>query len=251
MRERVAAGAASGSASHRERACRGSSRPGSSRFVLVGSARPARCSAEPDAADLPRARAAVHPRRGAAAARDHPVGVARLRPRWRVATARRRGAARRARVSTAGCSPATATLPDGDPGARCRTPPADAERGALGLLHLGHDRRPEGRAAHRHDDRRRCRVASSTRFELGESDRYPIVFPFTHIGGVGMLVVQLLSGAGAIVVEQYDAETYAAVAPRARRDDCGRRYAARAALPAVPAPTSGAPRSSRAPTRPP
>jgi acyl-CoA synthetase (AMP-forming)/AMP-acid ligase II len=44
------------------------------------------------------------------------------------------------------------------------------------------------------------------RFELGPDDRYPIVFPFTHIGGIGMLVVQLLSGAGAILVEQYDDE---------------------------------------------
>ncbi|HKA14401.1 MAG TPA: AMP-binding protein [Myxococcota bacterium] len=44
------------------------------------------------------------------------------------------------------------------------------------------------------------------RFELGPGDRYPIVFPFTHIGGIGMLVVQLLCGAGAILVEQYDEE---------------------------------------------
>ena len=44
------------------------------------------------------------------------------------------------------------------------------------------------------------------RFELGPDDRYPIVFPFTHIGGIGMLVVQLLTGAGAILVEQYDEE---------------------------------------------
>jgi acyl-CoA synthetase (AMP-forming)/AMP-acid ligase II len=45
------------------------------------------------------------------------------------------------------------------------------------------------------------------RFELGPDDRYPIVFPFTHIGGIGMLVVQLLTGAGAILVEQYDDES--------------------------------------------
>ena len=44
------------------------------------------------------------------------------------------------------------------------------------------------------------------RFELGPDDRYPIVFPFTHIGGIGMLFVQLLTGAGAILVEQYDDE---------------------------------------------
>ena len=33
---------------------------------------------------------------------------------------------------------------------------------------------------------------------MTEHDRYPIVFPFTHIGGIGMLVVQLLTGRGAI-----------------------------------------------------
>jgi acyl-CoA synthetase (AMP-forming)/AMP-acid ligase II len=43
-------------------------------------------------------------------------------------------------------------------------------------------------------------------YEVDERDRYPIVFPFTHIGGIGMLCVQLLSGAGAILVEQFDAE---------------------------------------------
>jgi len=43
-------------------------------------------------------------------------------------------------------------------------------------------------------------------FELGEADRYPVVFPFTHIGGIGMLFVQLISGCGAIVVERFDPE---------------------------------------------
>jgi acyl-CoA synthetase (AMP-forming)/AMP-acid ligase II len=43
-------------------------------------------------------------------------------------------------------------------------------------------------------------------FAIDEHDRYPIVFPFTHIGGIGMLVLQLVSGAGAIAVEQFDAE---------------------------------------------
>ena len=44
------------------------------------------------------------------------------------------------------------------------------------------------------------------RFELGPDDRYPMVFPFTHIGGVGMLFVQLMAGCGAILVEAYDEE---------------------------------------------
>jgi acyl-CoA synthetase (AMP-forming)/AMP-acid ligase II len=44
------------------------------------------------------------------------------------------------------------------------------------------------------------------RFELGPDDRYPMVFPFTHIGGIGMLFVQLMAGSGAILVESYDEE---------------------------------------------
>jgi acyl-CoA synthetase (AMP-forming)/AMP-acid ligase II len=43
-------------------------------------------------------------------------------------------------------------------------------------------------------------------FELGPSDRYAVVFPFTHIGGIGMLAAQLLSGCGALVVERFDVE---------------------------------------------
>jgi acyl-CoA synthetase (AMP-forming)/AMP-acid ligase II len=43
-------------------------------------------------------------------------------------------------------------------------------------------------------------------FRVSASDRYPMVFPFTHVGGIGMLFIQLMSGAGAIVLEQFDAE---------------------------------------------
>jgi acyl-CoA synthetase (AMP-forming)/AMP-acid ligase II len=40
-----------------------------------------------------------------------------------------------------------------------------------------------------------------------EGDRYPVVFPFTHVGGIGMFVISLATGAGSIVVEQFDPET--------------------------------------------
>jgi acyl-CoA synthetase (AMP-forming)/AMP-acid ligase II len=52
------------------------------------------------------------------------------------------------------------------------------------------------------------------RFAITERDRYPIVFPFTHIGGIGMLVAQLMTGAGAIAVEQYDPEASPALFAR-------------------------------------
>ena len=42
---------------------------------------------------------------------------------------------------------------------------------------------------------------------MTDADRYPITFPFTHIGGIGMLVTQLLTGSGAIALEQYDPDT--------------------------------------------
>ena len=43
-------------------------------------------------------------------------------------------------------------------------------------------------------------------YAITADDRYPIVFPFTHIGGIGMLFIQLATGCGAIAVEQFDAE---------------------------------------------
>jgi acyl-CoA synthetase (AMP-forming)/AMP-acid ligase II len=49
-------------------------------------------------------------------------------------------------------------------------------------------------------------AAVAAAYAMDEHDRYPIVFPFTHIGGIGMLFIQLLTGCGALAVEQFDAE---------------------------------------------
>jgi cyclohexanecarboxylate-CoA ligase len=58
-------------------------------------------------------------------------------------------------------------------------------------------------------------IAFCKRTELTEKDRYPIVFPFTHIGGIGTLLAQLLTGASAVLDEQFDAErTIALLAKR-------------------------------------
>jgi acyl-CoA synthetase (AMP-forming)/AMP-acid ligase II len=96
------------------------------------------------------------------------------------------------------------TLPQGDP-ATLPTPPADA--GALRWVFYssGTTAEPKG-ALHSDATIVAGSRAVAERYELEESDRYPMVFPFTHIGGVGMLVVQLLTGCGAIAIEQYDAE---------------------------------------------
>ena len=53
-------------------------------------------------------------------------------------------------------------------------------------------------------------------YAIDERDRYPIVFPFTHIGGIGMLFIQLLTGCGAVAVEQFVADRTPAVLARHR-----------------------------------
>ena len=117
----------------------------------VGGARrravPARRDPEPDAADLPGARDLVHrrSRRTASCSSRRRCGTTSTTPR----------SPSRSRARTTTCtrsSPITGT-----PTAtrrRCRPPPAvfdDPARrpGALDLLHVGHDRGAEGRAAHR------------------------------------------------------------------------------------------------------
>ena len=51
-------------------------------------------------------------------------------------------------------------------------------------------------------------------YAIDEHDRYPIVFPFTHIGGIGMLFIQLLTGCGAVAVEQFVADRTPALLAR-------------------------------------
>jgi len=43
------------------------------------------------------------------------------------------------------------------------------------------------------------------RIGLTADDRYPIIFPFTHVGGIGTLVAQLVTGAAALLDEAFDA----------------------------------------------
>ena len=51
-------------------------------------------------------------------------------------------------------------------------------------------------------------------YAIDEHDCYPIVFPFTHIGGIGMLFIQLLTGCGAVAVEQFIADRTPALLAR-------------------------------------
>jgi acyl-CoA synthetase (AMP-forming)/AMP-acid ligase II len=47
-------------------------------------------------------------------------------------------------------------------------------------------------------------VAFCERVGLRGDDRYPIIFPFTHVGGIGTLFAQLLTGASAVLDEQFE-----------------------------------------------
>ena len=96
-------------------------------------------------------------------------------------------------------------LPEGDP-AQLPAPPTDADEVRWIFYTSGTTGEPKGA---RHTDA--SIIAGSAgvadAYEMTERDRYPMVFPFTHIGGIGMLCIQLLTGAGAILVEQFDADT--------------------------------------------
>lgn len=47
-------------------------------------------------------------------------------------------------------------------------------------------------------------VGFSRAVALTPGDRLPLVFPFTHVGGINILIALLMSGAGAILVEHFD-----------------------------------------------
>jgi len=53
-------------------------------------------------------------------------------------------------------------------------------------------------------------VSASTmrnRLKVTDDDMWPIVFPITHVGGIGTLWAQLLAGSSAAIVERYDPDT--------------------------------------------
>jgi acyl-CoA synthetase (AMP-forming)/AMP-acid ligase II len=96
-------------------------------------------------------------------------------------------------------------LPDADPAALPAFAPARGDPVRWIFYTSGTTADPKG-ALHTDETITAGSRGVAERFELGPGDRYPIVFPFTHIGGIGMLLVQLMTGAGAILVEQYDEE---------------------------------------------
>ena len=108
-----------------------------------GRAGPARCGAEPDPPDLPRPRGGLRRPPGRHPPADRALGVAglRLRRPWPSDLAATDGGPRWSSSPTGSCP--TATRPT------CPPRPDRPATGALALLHVGHDRRPEGRTPHR------------------------------------------------------------------------------------------------------
>ena len=169
--------------SARRRACTGSASAPSQRLVAapdvdrIGRARrravPARRGAEPDAADLPVPGGVVHRAADRLQAAHHAVDVEQLRLR----RARRAGRGRERRH-------AHARRRSLEPGGRSRDAAAGRagrrsgrRSGALDLLHVGHDRGPEGRAAHRSvgDGRRdRLREEDARRRGRHRARRVPV-----------------------------------------------------------------------------
>jgi acyl-CoA synthetase (AMP-forming)/AMP-acid ligase II len=96
-------------------------------------------------------------------------------------------------------------LPDADPAALPPFSAAPGEPVRWIFYTSGTTADPKG-ALHSDETIAAGSLGVAESFELGPDDRYPIVFPFTHIGGIGMLFVQLMTGSAAILVEQYDEE---------------------------------------------
>ncbi|HEX6311719.1 MAG TPA: AMP-binding protein [Acidimicrobiia bacterium] len=101
-------------------------------------------------------------------------------------------------------------LPDGDPAALPpvpEVPPDPADAPVRWVFYTsGTTADPKGA---RHTDRTIMASASGMVgvLEVTERDRSPMVFPFTHIGGIGWLFSSMMTGCQAIVVEAFDPAT--------------------------------------------
>jgi acyl-CoA synthetase (AMP-forming)/AMP-acid ligase II len=94
-------------------------------------------------------------------------------------------------------------LPEGDP-ARLPPPPAARAEAVRWILYSsGTTADPKGA---RHGDASLAAAARALveRLALGPGDRNALVFPFTHIGGIGWLFAGLAAGLAQILVEAFD-----------------------------------------------
>ena len=99
------------------------------------------------------------------------------------------------------------TLPDGDPSTlpAATTPPDDPAAAPVRWVFYTSGTTADPKGA-RHSDRTIMASAygMATAIELTDTDRSALVFPFTHIGGIGWLFAALMAGLRAIVVETFD-----------------------------------------------
>lgn len=110
----------------------------------------------------------------------------------------------RVRVVEAG-----APLPDGDPDALPPPPePPTADAAPVRWLFYtsGTTADPKG-ALHTDDSLMASAVGLADVLDLQPDDRVALVFPLTHIGGIGWLLAGLLSGCAQIVIPTFDAAT--------------------------------------------
>jgi cyclohexanecarboxylate-CoA ligase len=97
-------------------------------------------------------------------------------------------------------------LPDGDP-ASLPPPPGAAARDLVRWIFYTSGTTADPKGAKHSDATLSAGSAGVARaFAFSETDRFPILFPFTHVGGIGMMFIQLMSGASSIAIEQFDAE---------------------------------------------
>ncbi|MEZ5167544.1 MAG: AMP-binding protein [Acidimicrobiales bacterium] len=94
-----------------------------------------------------------------------------------------------------------ASSPRGSGHARAGT--ARSGGGALADLHLRHHRRSEG-ARHTDHTVGSFPAAMSARLDVQHGDRYALVFPFPHIGGIGLLYMALQTGCTHLLDEAVD-----------------------------------------------
>jgi acyl-CoA synthetase (AMP-forming)/AMP-acid ligase II len=101
-------------------------------------------------------------------------------------------------------------LPDGEPSRLPPLPdaPADAARAPVRWVFYTSGTTADPKGA-RHTDRTIMASAygMALAFELEARDRSALVFPFTHIGGIGWLFASLMAGCQAIVIEAFDPKT--------------------------------------------
>ena len=180
---------------------------------------PARCGAEPDAADLPVPRGVVHRAADRLQAADHAVDVEQVRLR------RARRAGRRARsTACTRSSPITGTrtaIPR-----RCRPRrPAPIDRPTIRCAGSSTRRaRPRSRRA-RGTPIGRCSpgaIGYAKKTHVVEDDIALVAFPFTHVGGIIIGVfTPLLTGSAAVLDGGVDAAGLDRADPRSTRSRSG------------------------------